>query len=121
MKKQTIIITIATVLAIISFSSCATSAPDRIDLSQLNLVKENRSTETYKGRDYHLDSYIRPFQNPYYVKVSSADGKPVSKEDAVQIAIKYIKPRGCTSTPVRKPNLDRSNKLKSQWLIGISC
>lgn len=110
-----IAITTATLL-----SACATGAGN-IDTSRLSLVEENHAEVAKNGTMYVLDTYIVPFQRPYYVYVKQVANKSIENSEATAIAIDYIKPRGCTTPATRRPALDRSNSTKTQWLIGIEC
>ncbi len=92
-----------------------------VDTNKLVLVEENRTNIEKGGVLYNLDSYIMPFQQPYYITVKRGDNKKLSLESAEKIAVKYIKPRGCTVPLVRRPDLDKSNANHTQWLIGVSC
>lgn len=102
-------------------AACATSGGGAIDTSRLSLVKENQAQITKNGTTYALDTYIVMFQRPYYVLVRQAPNKSMENGEAVAIATEYIKPRGCTTPISRRPDLDRSNSTKTQWLIGIEC
>lgn len=96
-------------------------ANDGVDTRQLALVDENHAALTIDGVDYVLDSYIVPFQRPYYVHVVRADDKPIKKSTAIEVAREYIKPRGCTDPLERRPKLDQKAPDKTEWLIGIAC
>lgn len=89
--------------------------------SGLMLVAENKAVLNIDGVDYKFDSYIKPFQQPYYVSVSRVDGKPITRDVATKVAKEYIQPRGCTQSLKRDSNLDQSNADKSKWIIGILC
>ena len=88
---------------------------------RLTLVKENHAELSFKGVKYILDSYIVMFENPYYITIEREDKAPIEYQEAIDISIEYIKPRGCTSPLERLPNLDRHNKGKTKWMIGVSC
>jgi hypothetical protein len=92
-----------------------------ISTSNLTLVDENRAVLSKGEVAYQLDSYVVPFQQPYYVHVKRTDGKAMSKENAVGISLEYIRPRGCTEPPKRVEQLDRSNSDKSEWIVGVAC
>lgn len=107
-------------VAVTALSACA-SAPGKIDTSKLHLVEGNYAEIKMNGQIYILDSYIVPFQRPYHILVQKASGKPLMVNEALQMATDYIKSRGCTTLPVRRADLDRSNLDQTQWLIGIEC
>ena len=120
MKKVPIISLAALLVAVIT--GCATGGGvASIDTSRLSLVKENQAQITKNGATYSLDTYIVPFQQPYYVLVRQNPNKSMELSEAVSVATEYIKPRGCTAPISRRTDLDRSNPSKSQWLIGIEC
>lgn len=106
--------------AITALSACA-SAPGKIDTSKLHFVEENHAEINMNGQINILDSYIIPFQRPYHILVQKASGKPIMANEALQMATDYIKSRGCTTSPVRRADLDGSNLDKTQWLIGVEC
>ena len=97
------------------------SSSDEIDTSRLDLVDENHAEITREGQTYILDSYIVVFQRPYYILVRKSSNQPLTVDEASSIAAEYIKPRGCTTPLSRRVDLDKSNKDKTQWLIGIEC
>lgn len=109
------------VLTAITASSILGCTSNSIDTNHLVFVKENHATIAKDGNSYILDSYIVPFQQPYYITVKRNDNKPVSLAEASEIAEEYIKPRGCTEPLARRPDLDKSNTDKTQWLIGVEC
>jgi hypothetical protein len=119
MKKEACYYFSAFLLALAT--GCATGRGDFIDTSRLSLVKENRAQITKNGATYALDTYIILFQRPYYVLVRQNLNKTIELSEAEAIATEYIKPRGCTTPINRRPDLDRSNSTKTQWLIGIEC
>lgn len=88
---------------------------------RLTLVEENHAELYFNGVKYILDSYIVMFENPYYIIIEREDKSPIEYQEAIDISIDYIKPRGCTSPLERLPNLDRHNEDKTKWMIGISC
>ena len=92
-----------------------------IKSKKLLLVNENYAKISYNKIKYILNSYIVKFENPYYVTIEREDKGAITFEDAINISIDYIKPRGCTSPIKRLPNLDKNNKEKTKWMIGISC
>lgn len=104
----------------ISCMSYAAPAED-VDTSSLTFVDENHVNLTINKVAYTLDSFIVPFEQPYYVRVKRDDSKPLTLEQAVAIAEEYIQPRGCTEPLVRREDLDKFNSNKSQWIIGIAC
>jgi hypothetical protein len=91
------------------------------DNKNLVLVEENHANISYEGVDYTLDSYIVMFEQPYYVTIERTDGKEITYEKAVEVSIYYIKPRGCTESIKRLPNLDKHNGNKTKWTIGLAC
>lgn len=94
---------------------------EKSNLKKLVLIKENHAVLKFENVEYTLDSYIVMFENPYYIVIERSDNQTISKEKAIEIAIEYIKPRGCNSTIKLVPELDRNNANKTKWLIGISC
>ena len=112
-------------LAAVSFLAVATlgcaSQGQQIDTRGLTLVQENRATVEHNGQRYTMDSFIVPFQQPYYIRVQREAPGPLSLAEAVSVAGVYITPRGCTQPQVRRPDLDRSNSDRTQWLVGIEC
>jgi hypothetical protein len=87
----------------------------------LTLVKENHAELFFNGIKYILDSYIVMFENPYYITIEREDKEKIDYQEAIDISMDYIKPRGCTSPLERLPNLDKHNENKTKWTIGISC
>ncbi len=87
----------------------------------LDKVDENHSTIEANQEFYVLDTYIIPFQQPYYILVRRQDGKSFSKNTADVLAVDYIKTRGCNQTLVRRSDLDKSTSDGSQHLIGVAC
>jgi hypothetical protein len=108
------------ILALLVLSACAT-APGVIDTSKLNRVDANHAKITKGGKTYLLDSYIVPFERPYYILVRKASKEALSLEEASTVAADYIRPRGCTTPLTRQTQLDKFNADKTQWLIGIAC
>ena len=103
----------------ISGSATATNATS---LTQgLEKVDENYAAITVNKEVYVLDTYIIPFQQPYYILVRKQDGKRFSKNIADVLAVSYIKTRGCTETLVRREDLDKSSSDSTQHLIGVAC
>lgn len=92
-----------------------------VDTHRLRLVEENHAEVTRGEQRYTVDSYIMPFQQPYYVLVRSAAHQPIKKQEAASIAVEYIAPRGCTTPISRREDLDDANADETQWLIGIEC
>ena len=88
---------------------------------RLTLVKENHAELSFEGVKYILDSYIVMFENPYYITIEREDKAPIEYQEAIDISIDYIKPRGCTSPLKRLPNLDKRSEDKTKWMIGVSC
>ena len=103
----------------ISGSATATNATS---LTQgLEKVDENYAAITVNKEVYVLDTYIIPFQQPYYILVRKQDGKRFSNNIADVLAVSYIKTRGCTETLVRREDLDKSSSDSTQHLIGVAC
>ena len=105
----------------ISFVLSTSSLIAQNEVKRLTLVKENHAELSFVGVKYILDSYIVMFENPYYITIEREDKAPIKYQDAVDISIEYIKPRGCTAPLKRLPSLDRHNEDKTKWMIGISC
>ena len=89
--------------------------------SELVLVEENHARLTFNGTTYLLDSYIVVFEQPYYISLHREDGLAIDAADAERIAINYIKPRGCTSPLIRRPDLDQRSANNTWWIIGVAC
>ena len=87
----------------------------------LDKVDENHAAIEANQEFYVLDTYIIPFQQPYYILVRRQDGKRFSKNIADVLAVDYIKTRGCNQTLVRRSDLDKSTSDGSQHLIGVAC
>ena len=87
----------------------------------LDKVDENHATIEANQEFYVLDTYIIPFQQPYYILVRRQDNKRFSKNIADVLAVDYIKTRGCNQTLVRRSDLDKSTSDGSQHLIGVAC
>ncbi|MBV7434585.1 hypothetical protein KRX19_06035 [Cardiobacteriaceae bacterium TAE3-ERU3] len=87
----------------------------------LDLIDENHAEINRDGVSYVLDSYIVPFQRPYYITVKRTDGAVLTLQEAESIAVEYIAPRGCTSPLERRADLDQHNQDQTEWMIGISC
>ena len=104
-----------------AFFGCTNSIKNQNIVLNNNLIKvdENHYETTINDNKIILDSYIVPFQIPYYIVLKS--DKPLSLSEAENIATGYIKPRGCTSPLKRRQDLDKVNSNKTEWLIGIEC
>ena len=87
----------------------------------LDKVDENHATLEINKESYVLDTYIVPFQQPYYILVRRQDGKRFSKNAADVLAVDYIKTRGCNQSLVHRADLDKSTSDGSQHLIGVAC
>ena len=87
----------------------------------LTLVDENHHVTIIGPDRYVLDSYIIPFQQPYYILVRKQSGAPFIKHAAEVVAIDYIKPRGCTEPLKRRPDLDKQSADATHYLIGVTC
>lgn len=111
--------TLAMVVAL-ALSACAAN-PSQIDTRRLSYVEENHAEIVVNNKAYILDSYIVPFQRPYYVLVKAAAKNALTKSEAEAVAVEYIKPRGCTTPLSRRADLDRSSSDKTSWLIGVEC
>lgn len=105
-----------------TFSSIGhASNSDALITKNLILVEENHATVSKDNINYILDSYIVMFQQPYYITVKREDSKPITLNEAAEIAVEYIKPRGCTTPLSRRQDLDKFTSDKTQWLIGVEC
>lgn len=109
------------ILSVLVGWHCIGNAADGVDTKRLTLVEENHAKIKIESVAYTLDSYVIPFQQPYYVQVKRDDSKPMTLEEAERVAEQYILPRGCTDPLSRRRDLDKSNSDKTQWLIGILC
>jgi len=114
LKKATISIIILLVLATLDLYA-------QNGEKRLTLVKENHAELSFNGVKYILDSYVVMFENPYYITIEREDKGAIKYQEAVDISIDYIKPRGCTEPLKRLQNLDNHNKDKTKWTIGVSC
>ncbi|VVM46090.1 hypothetical protein PS623_00501 [Pseudomonas fluorescens] len=94
---------------------------DHLDTNRLTKVDENHANLEANGARYTLDSYIIPFNQPYFISVQRDDGKPLTIAEAAAVAQPYIETRGCTQPVARRPDLDKSNAAKTQWIVGIEC
>ncbi|WP_434353233.1 hypothetical protein VH441_08560 [Psychrobacter sp. HD31] len=117
---------LASCLLSISCFASGSSTTESAQVAELNtsdmmLIEKNKAMLNIDGVDYNFDSYIKLFQQPYYVSVSRVDGKPMTREVATKVATEYIKPRGCTGILERDANLDQSNADNSKWIIGFLC
>ncbi|MBR5940888.1 MAG: hypothetical protein IKZ88_06470 [Neisseriaceae bacterium] len=111
---------IALSFCFLSLSACSSYHGNAISLDkQLSKVDENHHEMVIDGNKIVLDSYIKLFQRPYYIVLKSE--KPIMQKEAEQIAVEYIQPRGCTTPIKRRPDLDKNNTNKTQWLIGVEC
>jgi hypothetical protein len=113
MKKKVVI------LLLVLLTSLSLNAQN--EEKRLTLVKENYAELSFDGIKYILNSYIVMMENPYYITIEREDKGKIEYQEAVNISIEYIKPRGCTSPLERIPSLDRYNADKTKWMIGISC
>ncbi len=125
--KKLLILTTALSLAL---SGCTSVQPikttkktplETLNIKGLVLVEENKATLNINNVNYRLNSYIKLFQQPYYVEVIRTDRKPISKNTATSVAKTYIKPRGCTQTIQLAPKLNQHTADNTQWIIGILC
>ena len=108
--------------ASVTFSSVGfASNTETLNTKNLTLVEENHAIISKNEKNYILDSYIIMFQQPYYITVKRDDNKPITLNEAAEVAIEYIKPRGCTTPLSRRQDLDKFTSDKSQWLIGVEC
>lgn len=103
-----------------SNNSAATSITTTLT-KRLDKVDENHATIEANQEFYVLDTYIIPFQQPYYILVRRQDNKRFSKNIADVLAVDYIKTRGCNQTLVRRSDLDKSTSDGNQHLIGVAC
>lgn len=104
-----------------SMNGSATTANSTMLTQGLEKVDENHAVITANQQSYLLDTYIIPFQQPYYILVRKQDGNPFSKNSAEVIATDYIQNRGCTETLVRRADLDKSTRDNTQHIIGVAC
>ena len=104
-----------------SINSSATNSNATMLTQGLEKVDENYAAITVNKEVYVLDTYIIPFQQPYYILVRKQDGKRFSNNIADVLAVSYIKTRGCTETLVRREDLDKSSSDSTQHLIGVAC
>ena len=102
-------------------STAPTSQTEAALTRGLTLVDENHHVTTIGPDRYILDSYIIPFQQPYYILVRKQNGAPFIKHAAEVVAIDYIKPRGCTEPLKRRPDLDKQSADATHYLIGVTC
>lgn len=84
-------------------------------------VEENHARIEEGGNSYILDTYVIPFRQPYNITIKSDDNNPINREEAVKIAVDYIKPRGCTQSLSRRRDLDQHYFVKTLWVIGVEC
>lgn len=87
----------------------------------LSWVEENHHETKIADGTYVLDTFIVPFEQPYYVLVRRTDEKRISKNVAALIGETYIQPRGCTEPLVRRADLDKQNATGSMYLVGFAC
>lgn len=87
----------------------------------LSWVEENHHETKIADGTYVLDTFIVPFEQPYYVLVRRTDEKRISKNVAALIGETYIQPRGCTEPLVRRADLDKQNATGSVYLVGFAC
>ena len=85
------------------------------------LVEENHADISRDGITYVLDTYIVLLSQPYLIVIEREDGQPMDLEVAEDIAVEYIKPRGCTQPLKRLPKLDGRNEDNTKILIGVAC
>lgn len=102
-------------------SKSSTALPSSSMTQGLTRVDENHLVTQIGPDTYVLDSYIIPFQQPYYILIRKQDGTSFLKPTAESIAIDYIKPRGCTEPLKRRSDLDKQSADGSQYLIGVTC
>lgn len=87
----------------------------------IDKVDENYAIIKANSETYVLDTYIIPFQQPYYILVRKQDGSAFSKSIAETLATDYILTRGCTEKLVRRADLDKSTRDNTQHLISVAC
>ncbi|MFB2587786.1 hypothetical protein [Acinetobacter sp. c1-l78] len=87
----------------------------------LNIVDENHAVVDFAKERYILDTYIIPFEQPYYILIRKENAKKIDKDIAEKIAIDYILPRGCTDPLQRRADLDKHNVSQTEMLIGVAC
>lgn len=108
----------------LGLSACGTVGQNSNSINiggNLDLIDENHAEINKNGATYVLDSYIVPFQRPYYITVKRTDGAALTLQEAESIAAEYIAPRGCTSPLERRTDLDQHNQDQTEWMIGIAC
>lgn len=92
-----------------------------VQAKSLYLVEENHAEIEKDGIVYILDSYIIPFEQPYYILIKREDKKSISMDQVESMAIEYILPRGCTQPLERRPDLDKQNEDFTAVFIGVAC
>lgn len=88
---------------------------------ELSLVEENHALLEKNGVTYILDSYIVPFEVPFYILVRRQDSQVISVNEVEPVVIEYIKPRGCTAPPKRRADLDRKSSDSTALVLGVAC
>ncbi|MCL7714826.1 hypothetical protein [Stenotrophomonas mori] len=96
------------------------AAPDLVSANWIR-VEENHAVLSSEGRDYLFDSYIVPFEQPYYIHVRARDGGALERAQAERLAEDYIRPRGCTQPLQRRPDLDAGDPAEGVLVLGIQC
>ncbi|MCR4942390.1 MAG: hypothetical protein K5978_06345 [Campylobacter sp.] len=92
-----------------------------LDFNRLVLVDENHAEIKQNNRIYILDSYIIPFEQPYYIFVKSKDNKKFELDEVHDMAIEYIKTRGCTSPLKKREDLYMKNNEQTTFIIVVEC
>ena len=115
---------ITALFAALGLSACVAGGQSTNGINMpgnLDLIKENHAEISKESATYVLDSYIVPFQRPYYITVERSDGLAMTQQEAESIAAEYITPRGCTTPLERRTDLDQHNQDQTEWMIGIAC
>lgn len=124
MFNKVIILSATLAISACSFITDTANLPLNQKLRQLTLVEENHFEIEKDGEKYLLDTYIEPFQQPYYIHVRKESNTPVDKDIAVELSKAYIKTRGCTQE-IKRPfntwDYDINNFRSKAWLIYLTC
>ncbi len=112
---------IAIALAVVVLLSSTAAAGQSLIAKNWMKVDENHAQLQHEGQDYVLDSYVVPFQQPYYIHVRLKNGQPLDTSRTEAVAEDYIKPRGCTEPLVRRKDLDRSSGDGREQVLGYQC